>query len=1147
MLKIYYFFVIILLVSCSPKRQGKSTDLLFTSAAVGGASFSGSMVIWGESKEGDQFTFTVGTSSVEKPISIKNGDWTFHVIGWNGSNPLEGSTLCGLVKEELNGGEQEINITLAQSTCAGSSFSKPAFMTGNAFNPVDIIGCYSPGTLSGASTCDNSNKANISSVKVSIVSNSEGADFGASAEINSICYSESSSTSGTHITNLTLPLGTGEDFPFEIIVDTFSDTGCSSFSESFILDDNIELATSNSEVYSFSSKTKIFLISDSQGSAGLPTPSAMVLITPGSSPGTNFNPVIQVQGVSAGNNVEIYSDSGCTTSVSALTNVASGTVQNVTLNTLSEGSYTFYSRQEFSAVYSLCSSASVSYEVDATAPIDNTANLSFTNNFSMTGNAIDVSWTAFSDLNLSDHELYTYTDSGCAGGMVNHGFTSSSSNSDNTKINGLTDGAYWAKVMAYDLAGNSTFSACSTDSIIVDSTPPTDNTANLTFTNNYNLTGNNLNISWTAFTDVNGLLDHQITTYTDAGCTTGQVTHSNTGGAVNSDSSTVVGLSDGTYWAKVKAFDMAGNTTSSACSTDSIIVDSSAPIDNVANLQFTNLYQNSGSGINISWTSFSDGFLNNHKIYTYTDAGCTSGMVDHGFTGSAANTDGSVITSLTDGQYWAKVEAHDQAGHFTTSACSTDSIIIDTTAPINNLADPLFEEILYTNGSNVVVYWKPFTDINLYEYEIEVHHTLDCSGAIEGNYPLGNTSTSATIPSALSNGNYAVKIIARDHAGNTTSSSCSKMYTEVDSGYSPSAWTVFMTGGEPVSPANSFYHSAFFNPALSKLFIFGGFRNPSFLSTSVINTSSIGSGWTTLTSRPTTTSITGESSIFFGSSNHVCSFGGYQSAALITSNRAVCFDDSSPTVITDTGAPGPRMFQAMEKAHDSSLEFCVWGGFSTGTADTPVADGACYNGSWSSMSAGPLAARGGHSAVWTGDKICFWGGGLSSSTGLDVTNTGACYKPLDDSWHPITTTNAPTPRISHKAVWTGREMCIYGGTDNSSPLIEGGCYNPDLDSWSTMTAPGTPLGSMYTSVVWTGARMCVIGGLLAANNPQQDHGECYSPRKNDWIPLDMTSFNVGIGSAAYFDGERICLHGGYSDDSNKIPSSVNSTSCSVLR
>ena len=77
--------------------------------------------------------------------------------------------------------------------------------------------------------------------------------------------------------------------------------------------------------------------------------------------------------------------------------------------------------------------------------------------------------------------------------------------------------------------------------------------------------------------------------------------------------------------------------------------------------------------------------------------------------------------------------------------------------------------------------------------------------------------------------------------------------------------------------------------------------------------------------------------------------------------------------------------------------------------------------------------------------------------------------------------------------------------------------------------------------------MCVIGGIQVVNSPQQDYGECYSPRKNDWTVLDMTAFGAGVGSAAYFDGERICLYGGYSDDSNKVPTSVNTTSCSTLR
>jgi len=46
----------------------------------------------------------------------------------------------------------------------------------------------------------------------------------------------------------------------------------------------------------------------------------------------------------------------------------------------------------------------------------------------------------------------------------------------------------------------------------------------------------------------------------------------------------------------------------------------------------------------------------------------------------------------------------------------------------------------------------------------------------------------------------------------------------------------------------------------------------------------------------------------------------------------------------------------------------------------------------------------------------------------------------------MTTLNAPTPRDTHKAVWTGSRMLIWGGRYASGPKL-GGSYDPVADTW----------------------------------------------------------------------------------------------------
>src|SRR5262249_55591601 len=70
-----------------------------------------------------------------------------------------------------------------------------------------------------------------------------------------------------------------------------------------------------------------------------------------------------------------------------------------------------------------------------------------------------------------------------------------------------------------------------------------------------------------------------------------------------------------------------------------------------------------------------------------------------------------------------------------------------------------------------------------------------------------------------------------------------------------------------------------------------------------------------------------------------------------------------------------------------------------------------------------------------------------------IPETGGC---TDNTWTPMNTTNAPTGRFFHTAVWTGSEMIVWGGTDRTNAFNTGGRYIPSTDSWtatSTVNAP----------------------------------------------------------------------------------------------
>ena len=411
--------------------------------------------------------------------------------------------------------------------------------------------------------------------------------------------------------------------------------------------------------------------------------------------------------------------------------------------------------------------------MDSTNPTDNTANLQFTANYDNDGNDVAVTWVAFTDSYLRDHQITTYTDSTCSVGATVHPLTGSTTNSDSVTIDGLADGTYYATVTAYDNALNSTTSACSTDSIIVDSTNPTDNTANLQFSSTTDNDRLDIAVTWTAFTDIN-LSNHRITTYTDSGCSVGATAHALTGSSTNSDSVTVDVPTDGTYYATVSAFDAAGNSTISARSTDSILVDSAAPTDNTANLQFSATFDVDGNDVAVTWTAFTDTNLSNHRITTYTDSACSTGATVHPFTGSTTNSDSATIDGLADGTYYAIVTAFDVAGNSTSSACSTDSIIIDSTAPTDNTANLQFTDVTDADGNNIAVTWTAFTDTNLRDHRLYTYTDSGCTaGEIIHGLTGSNTNSNSSVITGTTGGTYYAKVEAIDIAGNSSLSACS--------------------------------------------------------------------------------------------------------------------------------------------------------------------------------------------------------------------------------------------------------------------------------------------------------------------------------------------------------------------------------------
>jgi N-acetylneuraminic acid mutarotase len=205
----------------------------------------------------------------------------------------------------------------------------------------------------------------------------------------------------------------------------------------------------------------------------------------------------------------------------------------------------------------------------------------------------------------------------------------------------------------------------------------------------------------------------------------------------------------------------------------------------------------------------------------------------------------------------------------------------------------------------------------------------------------------------------------------------------------------------------------------------------------------------------------------------------------------------------------------------------VWGGtddidyFDTGGRYNPTTD------SWAATSTtNAPTGRYIHTAVWTGTEMIVWGGTNFAS----YFNTGGRYNPSTDSWTATSTTNAPSPRHGHTAVWTGSEMIIWGGTDDIDYFDTGARYNPSTDNWTaTNTTFNLPDPRAYHTAVWTGSEMIVWGGY---NSSQGDFntGGRYNPGTDSWTVTSTSSApELRASHTAVWSGSEMIVWGGVHD------------------
>lgn len=218
----------------------------------------------------------------------------------------------------------------------------------------------------------------------------------------------------------------------------------------------------------------------------------------------------------------------------------------------------------------------------------------------------------------------------------------------------------------------------------------------------------------------------------------------------------------------------------------------------------------------------------------------------------------------------------------------------------------------------------------------------------------------------------------------------------------------------------------------------------------------------------------------------------------------------NPTTETWTVAGGgPAVSDSRAVWTDSRM--LLWGPV-LGYVFDPVA------GTWANVStAGQPSQRYDYTAVWTGTEMIVWGG--RSADYSSEYGDGARYDPATNTWRPMSTDGAPSPRHGHTAVWTGTEMIVWGGAASGYVQGDGARYDPATDTWKAMSSAGAPVLTAHMGV-WTGTKMVVFGSLAG-------RGGIYDPVSDSWTAVDTTCAPTGRQQAtAVWTGSRMVVWGG---------------------
>ena len=394
------------------------------------------------------------------------------------------------------------------------------------------------------------------------------------------------------------------------------------------------------------------------------------------SPFSDTTPSFVVSALEEGSSVQLFSDSTCDTSASELVANASGSDEEVTVQTLTGGdvSYSFYAKQTDTAGnVSPCSTATIAYVLDTTSP-DAPTGVRLADELNTDGN--DTTPSFIVDGLEENAQVQLFTDSACSV-QASDPVTNSSGRDQEITTSTLTGGdvSYSFYARQTDQAGNHSDCTATAVNYRLDTSSPLAPSALAL--------GSDMSSPFNDQTPtilVSGLeVGATVQLFSDNLCSTAASDAAiNSSGTDEEVTTSSLAGGDMSYSFYAKQTDRAGNASPCSSETVSYQLDTSAPLTPSS----LALHSNNPSPNNITEPVLAVGGLeDNSVVRLYSDSSCTTVASDEVNHASGASRDVTANTLAASGTYNFYAKQTDSAGNESSCSSETISYILDIDSP----------------------------------------------------------------------------------------------------------------------------------------------------------------------------------------------------------------------------------------------------------------------------------------------------------------------------------------------------------------------------------------------------------------------------------------------------------------------------------